>query len=139
MSDTHAMPSLSSEHWELLVLSVLAGGRGYGYRIAKEISARSGGSLVLGPAKLYPMLTRLEREGLVTTAWEEVRAGGAEPGAAGRRRKWYELSAKGERRLAQRVEAHRRYTAVIAAFLPGGGEPATRPGLEGGGLLEGTA
>jgi DNA-binding PadR family transcriptional regulator len=118
-------PSLSQTHAELLVLSVLAEGSSYGYAVSKAIEAGSGGEFSLGPARLYPLLSRLEKQGLVTTSWEEVRSADAEPGAAGRRRKWYTLSAKGERRLAQHVAAHRRYTALIEAFLPRTeGEPA---------------
>ena len=111
------LPKLSQNHAELLVLSVLAEGASYGYAVTKAIDARSEGSFAMGPAKLYPLLARLEKQGLVTTSWEEVKAEGADEDAAGRRRKWYTLSSKGRRRLEQHVEAHRRFTALIDAFI----------------------
>lgn len=107
---------------ELVVLSLLAEGPRYGYALTKEAAARSEGRLRLTPGVLYPLLKSLEGQGLVTTSWEEVKSERSEPGEAGRRRKWYQLSPKGRRRLEQRVEAHRVYRSVIDAFL--GGPPA---------------
>ncbi len=126
--DAETSPTLTPEHAELLVLSVLAGGSAYGYRIGKRVSALSEGAFSLGPAKLYPLMTKLEKQGLVTASWEEVKAEGADPEAGGRRRKWYRLSAKGERRLASRIEAHRRFTAIVEAFIAPVGDA-----VEGGG------
>lgn len=114
-------PRLSPDHAELLTLSVLAEGPSYGYAIAKRIAATSEGSIEVGPAKLYPLLASLESQKLVTTSWEEVKAPGAEKGASGRRRKWYALTPKGQRRLAQRVTAHRAFQRVIDAFIAGSG------------------
>jgi DNA-binding PadR family transcriptional regulator len=46
---------------------------------------------------------------------EDARGSGK---GGGRKRKWYRLSAKGRRRLEQRVAAHRAYQKVIESFLP---------------------
>lgn len=121
MARNAGISKLTPDHAELIVLGLLANQASYGYAIGKQVAARSGGDLALGPAKLYPLLTKLEKQGYVTTSWEEVRADGAEDDARGRRRKWYRLSAKGKRRLAQRVEAHRRFTAIVDAFIGGDG------------------
>ena len=92
---------------DLLVLSVLAEDRAYGYAIAKQLAAKSEGAVRLTPGVLYPLLHKLEK----------VQAEGNEDGR-GRKRKWYRLSAKGRRRLEQRAAAHRAYQAVIESFLP---------------------
>lgn len=124
---------LKPDQTELVVLSVLASESLYGYAIGKRVGELSGGELKLGPSRLYPLLSRLERAGLVTTAWEEVRADGAAPEGTGRRRKWYRLTAKGRQRLEHRIEQHRRRTSLIERFISGGsaggadgarGEPA---------------
>ncbi len=112
--------TLKSESAELVVLSVLAEGAAYGYAITRDIAARSEGAFRLGPGQLYPLLSKLEKTGLVTTRWEEVKAGGADQDAPGRRRKWYEISPKGRKRLEQRVENHRRLTALVESFLTPG-------------------
>lgn len=121
-------PTLSPGHAEMLVLATLAEAPSYGYAITRAVASRSQGDFTLGPAKLYPLLARLEKQGVVTTSWEEVKADDADAEARGRRRKWYTISAKGRKRLAQQVEAHRRFTALVEAFLPpseGGGRGAT--------------
>lgn len=120
-------PKLSPSHAELLVLATLADAPSYGYAITRDIQVRSEGDFALGPAKLYPLLAKLEKQGLVTTSWEEVKAATNSPTATptdtddepkGRRRKWYTLSKKGTRRLDQHIQAHRRFTALVDAFLP---------------------
>ncbi len=114
-------PKLTPQHAELLVLSVLAEAPSYGYAIAKQITARSGDAFRLPPSQLYPLMTRLEKQGLVSPSWEEVKAEASDDDAPGRRRKWYRLSTKGRNRLTQRVEAHRRFTALIDTFIPSDG------------------
>jgi hypothetical protein len=71
---------LTPDHAELLVLSVLASGPAYGYRIGKRVRSLSEGAFSLGPAKLYPLMTKLEKQGLVSASWEEVKADGGRPG-----------------------------------------------------------
>ncbi|CAG1000637.1 Transcriptional regulator [Phycisphaerales bacterium] len=102
---------------ELVILSLLEDGSRYGYAISKEVASRSDGMLRMTPGVLYPLLKALEADGLISSTWEEVKADDADPDDAGRKRKWYRLSAKGRKRLAQRVAAHRAWRAVIDAFI----------------------
>lgn len=115
-------PKLTPQHAELLVLSVLAEAPSYGYAIAKHIAARSEDAFKLPPSQLYPLMTKLEKQGVVSTSWEEVKAearrGEDDDDSPGRRRKWYTLAPKGRKRLQQSVDAHRRFTALIDAFIP---------------------
>jgi PadR family transcriptional regulator PadR len=106
------------EPGELVVLSLLAEGRKYGYMLSKEAAARSEGRLRLTPGALYPLLKQLERQGLIASTVEEIKAEDAEPDASGRKRKWYRLTPKGKRRLEQRVQAHRTWRGILDAFLP---------------------
>lgn len=115
-------PPLTPEHTELVILSILREGPSYGYAISKLVAARSDEAFRVGPGQLYPLLTRMEKEGLVETDWEEIKSKSAEPGAKGRPRKWYRLSSKGERRLQQRIEAHERFTSIINTFIAGGSQ-----------------
>jgi DNA-binding PadR family transcriptional regulator len=111
-------PDLIRNAADLLVLSVLADEPMYGYGITKRVAAQSDGAIRLTPGVLYPLLHELEQQGLLLSSWDAVRGEGTAAGG-GRRRKWYRLSAKGRRRLAQRVAAHRAYQAMIESFLPG--------------------
>jgi DNA-binding PadR family transcriptional regulator len=78
---------------ELLVLSAVRAGPKHGYQIALDVEAVSGGAFLLQHGTLYPILHRLEREGLIRGRWQET------PGE--RRRKEYALSAAGRRRLGE--------------------------------------
>jgi PadR family transcriptional regulator, regulatory protein PadR len=52
-----------------LLLAVLQEGPLHGYAIASELRARSGGALEVPEGTLYPVLHKLEREGLVRSHW----------------------------------------------------------------------
>ena len=74
----------------LLILNELSRGEGYGYGIAKGIVERSGGDLTVRPESLYPVLHRMEQEGLLSCQWIEA--------DNGRPRKVYTLTKKGRGR-----------------------------------------
>ena len=76
---------------ELCILNVVGRQRVYGYDVAKRL--RDIDALVVGEGTIYPILSRLKRDGLVKTSLEESPAGPA--------RKYYELTKRGEQLLAQ--------------------------------------
>src|SRR5262249_50877032 len=75
-----------------LVLAILAEGDNYGYAIIKRVTELSGGHLQWTDGMLYPVLHRLERQGLVRAKW-----GLSE---SGRRRKYYRVTREGKAHLA---------------------------------------
>lgn len=75
---------------ELLVLAGLRREPRHGYQIALELEQRSGGLFSLQYGTLYPILHRLEAEGLIAGRWQR---------GGGRRRKVYELTRSGRQRL----------------------------------------
>jgi DNA-binding PadR family transcriptional regulator len=75
-----------------IVLAVLAQGDDYGYSIIRRVREASGGHIEWSEGMLYPVLHRLEAEGLVRSIWRET--------DNGRRRKYYRLSTAGKRSLA---------------------------------------
>jgi PadR family transcriptional regulator PadR len=80
----------------------------YGYQLMKSANLPSG--------TLYPMLARLQEQGLVTSQWEPA------PAEAGRPpRRYYRLTGDGVR-VARQVTRPARQTAR---------RPAARPGLAG--------
>ena len=71
---------------ELLVLRLLASrGELHGYAIVKELLAL--GPLVAGESTVYPVLRRMEADGLLSSRWLES--------SSGPPRKYYETSAAG--------------------------------------------
>ncbi len=76
---------------ELGVLAALRGRRLYGYDIVKRLGNVPG--LVIGEGTVYPILSRFQRDGLVTTTLVESNEGPA--------RKYYELTPTGRKELAR--------------------------------------
>lgn len=101
---------------ELVVLSLLADAPKYGYAITKELSSKSDGRLRLTPGVLYPLLKELESSGLIQGSWDEVKAH-EEGEGEGRKRKWYRVTAKGRKRMEQRLAAHRAFRALVDALV----------------------
>ncbi len=75
-----------------LVLAILSEGESYGYAIIKRVDELSGGELQWTDGMLYPVLHRLERNGLVKAGWGRS--------DSGRRRKYYRLTDHGSEELA---------------------------------------
>lgn len=81
-----------------LLLSLLAEEESYGYALIRRVSELSGGNLEWSEGMLYPVLHRLEDEGLIQSRWKRSPD-------TGRRRKYYRLRAGGKRALAAERQA----------------------------------
>ena len=88
-----------------LILAILSEGESYGYAIIKRVAELSGGELQWTDGMLYPVLHRLERNGLVKAGWGRSESG--------RRRKYYRLTDKGEEELASQ---YRQWKVVESAL-----------------------
>ena len=76
-----------------LVMELLSREAMYGYELSEALAKRSDGIFSLGRGTLYPLLYNLEAKRLITGAWKD--------GPTGRRRKYYSLTAKGQKQLAR--------------------------------------
>lgn len=94
----------------LLVLAQLESRPRHGYEIGVEIERRSGGAVSFQIASLYPVLYRLEQEGLIAGQWVE--------GAGQRRRRYYKLTRAGRKMLS---EQRRSWSAFVVALQQAGG------------------
>lgn len=79
-----------------LVLAILADDDSYGYAIIRRVAELSNGHLQWTDGMLYPVLHRLERQGLVAAKW-----GVSE---SGRKRKYYRITKVGRTQLAAQKE-----------------------------------
>ncbi len=75
-----------------LILTILASGESYGYQILQDITKLSGGNWEWSEAMLYPVLKRLQSEGLINSNWVQLKNG--------RKRKYYALTESGKLSLA---------------------------------------
>jgi PadR family transcriptional regulator, regulatory protein PadR len=94
---------------ELLVLSLLEDQPRHGYDISRLIQIRSGGALRFHVTSLYPLLYRLEDEGLVQGKWVEK--------AQQRRRRYYSLTPQGRKVLARQRQSWREFVAAIGRVM----------------------
>ena len=93
---------------QLCVLGVLADGPTYGYAIAARLEQAGLGSVKGGT--LYPLLARLEADGLVSSSWQ---AGDGGPG-----RKYFTLTEPGREELHARARQWDRFVAGTNRLLP---------------------
>ena len=102
---------------ELLVLATLREGPKHGYQIALDVEAGSGGMFELQHGTLYPILHRLEREGVLKGRW--TRGGG-------RARKEYALTRAGRRHLGAESGRMRSAFARLVEMLGEVGDESVR-------------
>jgi PadR family transcriptional regulator, regulatory protein PadR len=95
-------------HLDALVLAVLADEPLHGYAVIEALRRRSEGAFELAEGTLYPVLHRLEADGLLASSWSE---------AAGRRRRVYRVTRNGRRVLARRREEWSSFVRAVDAVL----------------------
>ena len=96
----------------MLILAVLSQleHEEYGYSLLTRL-AESG--LQIDQGTLYPLMRRLETQGLLESAWRIEEA---------RPRRYYKLSPQGRQALAALTDEWRRLNQVMEGLLGGGGQ-----------------
>lgn len=84
-----------------IILSILIRGEDYGYQIIQRVKEITGGNLEWSDNMLYPVLKRMEKEGLLDSQWKLSKKG--------RLRKYYRITVVGRKEL----ESERRQWKVI--------------------------
>ncbi len=98
---------------EMLVLRVLDFGPMHGWGISERIQSLSSDALSFSQGSLYPVLARLQSEGLVTTEWARTENN--------RRAKYYRLTPQGERKLLAEHANWRRLRTAVDWIMEGAG------------------
>lgn len=104
------------ENWEtqirkgwldVAILGTLWNGRQYGLEILREVESRA--ELVIAEGTLYPVLTRLRKEGLIEGTWEES--------DSGHPRRYYELTAAGRSRAQALAKRSHEFLSKMDALI----------------------
>jgi PadR family transcriptional regulator PadR len=107
---------LSRGNLDLLVLSALADEPKYGYLIQRSLAHASSGLVSVQAGTLYPLLHRMEADGLVRSRWDE---------STGRKRKWYELTPAGRKHFRHQAHQWQQYAHCVRRMLrPALGTPS---------------
>ena len=97
---------------EFCVLALLKVEERYGFDLVRALGEADG--MVTSEGTIYPLLSRLRRDGLVSTTWEESPSGPP--------RRYYRLTAKGRQALAQFVQEWQRFRDAVDRFMERGSQ-----------------
>ena len=90
---------------EFLVLKIISADHVYAADILKELNATE---FATQEGTLYPLLSKMRREGLVDYEWKESEAGPP--------RKYYELTAKGRELLRETTDYWHKISGTVKAL-----------------------
>lgn len=92
---------------EYCVLAVLGKGERYAFDLVKTLANIDG--MVTSEGTLYPLLTRLRKDGLVESTWQESPKGPP--------RRYYRITAEGVRALGEFAEEWRRFRTSVDRLI----------------------
>jgi len=92
-----------------IILSLLLTGESYGYQIIKRVRLVSGGTLEWTSAMLYPVLHRMEKDGLIRSEWKAS--------DENRLRKYYSITEQGLKELTLEREQWRGVQEALRKLL----------------------
>ncbi len=95
--------------FDLIVLKALSWGPMHGLGVLRWIEATTDRQLQIEEGALYPALHRLEQKRLLSAEWGLTEQN--------RRAKYYRLTERGRRQLANEVSRWARYTAAMGRIL----------------------
>jgi transcriptional regulator len=94
---------------DMLILKALSLEPMHGWGITQRIDQITKSVLQVNPGALYPALERLQDRGWITADWGTS--------DAGRKAKYYRLTATGRRKFGEEEETWRRMVAAVDAVL----------------------
>lgn len=97
---------------EMLVLELVCRGPTYGYELLKALKEGSDGAFVLKEGTLYPILYRLEDDGLIEAAWSKAE-GRTAP------KKMYTATEKGQLERKRKEQIWGGFVSTVNGFYGG--------------------
>ena len=97
---------------EMLVLDCISRGGTYGYELLSRLKEASGGVFSLKEGTLYPILYRLEDEGMIQSSWSEG-VGRSAP------KKIYSITEQGVSENERRKKVWQSFIATVNIVLQG--------------------
>lgn len=96
----------------MLVLQLICTQPTYGYELLNRLKEQSGGKFVLKEGTLYPILYRLEDDGLIASKWSQGE-GRTAP------KKIYEATEDGRKENIRRQKIWQDFASAVNVFLKG--------------------
>ena len=98
---------------EMLVLHMVCQGQTYGYEICTRLDKQSGGLFAMKEGTLYPILYRLQDEGLIESRWSV-------PDGRGAAKKYYEATAAGQQTSKELIALWKSFGDNVDRIIFGG-------------------
>lgn len=95
---------------DMLVLKLLENGEKYGYQLISELKEESSEMFTLKEGTLYPILYRLEDDGLVVSRWSEPK--GKEVS-----RKYYAITEDGKKTIKELTELWNHFSESVERIM----------------------
>ena len=89
----------------ILVLGILAKDPSYGYEVVKRVNQEAENLFEWQEGTIYPVLHKLEKEGLLRTEWQEANTG--------RRRKYYYITDQGREALQSQSAQWQSFNSLL--------------------------
>ena len=93
----------------MVLLTLLQQRHMYGYEISQEMTRLGDGYFEMKEGLLYPTLHRLQKEGLLTSQWQETEND--------RRRKYYTITAAGRERLKEQAQEWQTFMGKLQEII----------------------
>lgn len=110
--DDRFLQQLKKGVLEMLVLKLICDAPTYGYELINKLKERSGGRFQLKEGTLYPILYRLEDDGMITAKWSQGQ-GRVAP------KKIYEATDAGREENLRRQVLWLEFERTVKDFLEG--------------------
>ncbi len=101
--------NLTAASTKPIILGILKQGNSYGYLIIKKVKELSGGNMKYSDGMLYPVLHRLEKEGLISSMWVMEKD-------SVRPRKYYEITELGKQALLKEQKEWSQVNDILHAI-----------------------
>lgn len=111
--DDRFLQQLKKGVLEMLVLEAICEGATYGYELLTKLKVRSNGLFTLKEGTLYPILYRLEDDGMIRSSWSQGE-GRIAP------KKMYYATEKGQQERLLRSKVWKTFTDTVNGFCQGG-------------------
>jgi PadR family transcriptional regulator PadR len=105
-AQTDSPPALPRGNTDVLLLSLIDRLDSiYGYQLIREMERRSQGFFRFKEGTIYPILRKMENEGLIRGHWQVL--------ATGQSRRYYHITAKGKQALKEKMTVWQDFTAAV--------------------------
>lgn len=113
--DDRFLQQLKKGVLEMLVLETICQQSTYGYQLLTSLKNRSNGLFSLKEGTLYPILYRLEDDGMILSSWQQGE-GRTAP------KKMYSATEKGQQENLRRMQMWNTFSTTVDNFFSGGNQ-----------------